>query len=128
GQTFAAIKLAMLHGDVAQPQDCLAQARNWLGGHPVVASLMGNQGHSIVATDFMLRDSGFERMLVIAPAGTSETRAGRISGRLLELETYRLMALRGLPVAKSLGPKLAEAERRLADITAQLEDKRASDQ
>lgn len=128
GQTFAAIKLAMLHGDVAQPQDCLAQARNWLGGHPVVASLMGNQGHSIVATDFMLRDSGFERMLVIAPEGTSETRAGRISGRLLELETYRLMALRGLPVAKSLGPKLAEAERRLADITAQLEDKRASDQ
>lgn len=128
GQTFAAIKLAMLHGDVAQPQDCLAQGRTWLGGHPVVASLMGNQGHSIVATDFMLRDSGFERMLVIAPEGTSETRAGRISGRLLELETYRLMALRGLPVAKSLGPKLAEAERRLANITAQLEDKRASDQ
>lgn len=128
GQTLAAIKLAMLEGDVAQPQACLAQARTWLGEHPVVASLMGNRGHSIVVTDFMLRDSGFERMLVIAPPGTPETRVGRISGRLLELETYRLMALRGLPVAKRLGPKLAEDERRLAGITAQMEDKSASDQ
>lgn len=128
GQTLAAIKLVMLEGDVAQPQACLAQARTWLGEHPVVASLMGNRGHSIVVTDFMLRDSGFERMLVIAPPGTPETRVGRISGRLLELETYRLMALRGLPVAKRLGPKLAEDERRLAGITAQMEDKSASDQ
>src|SRR5690606_18117952 len=128
GQTLAAIKLAMLEGDVAQPQACLAQARTWLGEHPVVASLMVNRGHSIVVTDFMLRDSGFERMLVIAPPGTPETRVGRISGRLLELETYRLMALRGLPVAKRLGPKLAEDERRLAGITAQMEDKSASDQ
>jgi len=38
------------------------------------------------------------------------------------------MALRGLPVAKSLGPMLAESERALADITARLEDARSSDQ
>jgi uncharacterized membrane-anchored protein len=67
-------------------------------------------------------------MLVIAPPGTTETRAGRISQRLLELETYRLMALRGLPVAKSLSPMLAEAEARLATITAQLENTSASEQ
>lgn len=128
GKTMAAIKLIMLHGDVTQPQQVLAQARTWLGEHPVVASMMGNQAHSMVVTDFMLRDSGFERMLVIAPHGTTETRAGRIAGRLLELETYRLMALRGLPVAKSLGPFLSDSERQLADITAQLENKSASDQ
>jgi uncharacterized membrane-anchored protein len=93
-----------------------------------MAALMGNQGHSIVVTDFALRDDGFERMLVIAPADTSHTRAGRISARLLELETYRLMALRGLPVAKALGPTLGEAERQLADIMAQMEDRRTSDQ
>ncbi|MFP5466258.1 MAG: DUF3422 family protein [Gammaproteobacteria bacterium] len=128
GRTLAAIKLVMLHGDVSRPQEALVMARTWLGEHPVVASLMGNHGHSVVVTDFMLRPSGFERMLVIAPPGTSETRAGRISGRLLEFETYRLMALRGLPVAKALGPFLSDAERQLADITAQLENKSTSDQ
>jgi len=66
-------------------------------------------------------------MLVIAPPGTSQTRAGRISQRLLELETYRLMALRGLPVAKALGPVLAEAEVGLAEVTLQLETRQASE-
>ena len=128
GRTFVAIKLIMLHSDLSEPQQTLAQARTWLGEHTVVASQMGNNGHSIVATDFMLRDTGFERMLVVAPPDTTETRAGRISQRLLEIETYRLMALRGLPVAKQLGPLLAESERQLADITAQLENKGATDQ
>jgi uncharacterized membrane-anchored protein len=75
-----------------------------------------------------LRADGFERVLVIAPPGTTETRVGRVSQRLLELETYRLMALRGLPVAKALSPMLADAERRLAAITAQLENKSTSEQ
>jgi uncharacterized membrane-anchored protein len=128
GRTIAAIKLAMVHGDLNAPEATMAQARRWFGDHTVVASVMGTNGHSWAVTDFALRDSGFERMLVIAPPSTSETRAGRISQRLLELETYRLMALRGLPVAKNLGPMLAEAERRLADITARMEGKAASEQ
>jgi uncharacterized membrane-anchored protein len=66
-------------------------------------------------------------MLVIAPPQTSDTRAGRISQRLLEMETYRLMALRGLPVAKTLAPVLAAAEAGLADITGKLEARLASE-
>lgn len=128
GRTFSAIKLVMLHGDLSDPQQALGQARHWLGEHPVVASRMGNPAHSLVATDFQLRDSGFERVLVVAPPGTSETRAGRISQRLLELETYRLMALRGLPVAKAVGAQLSQAERELAAITAALDNKAAPDQ
>jgi len=128
GRTIAAIKLALVHGDLTTVDDTLAQARAWFGEHSVVASVMGNAGHSWAVTDFMLRPSGFERMLVITPPGTTQTRAGRISQRLLELETYRLMALRGLPVAKQLGPMLTEADGALADITAQLESKATSDQ
>ena len=48
--------------------------------------------------------------------------------RLLELETYRVLALRGLPVAKLLSPMLADAERGLADITANLENKSSGDE
>ena len=128
GRTIAAIKLAMVHGDLVNPEHTMTLARRWLGRNTVVASVMGNNGHSWAVTDFMLRPSGFERILVIAPQGTSETRAGRISQRLLELETYRLMALRGLPAAKQVGGMLTEAENALAAITARLENKSASDQ
>ena len=127
GRTVAAIKLFMLHDDLADERALLARAQHWFGGHNLSASQLGN-GHSWALTDFRLTQSGFERMLVIAPVGVSETRAGRISQRLLELETYRLMALRGLPVAKILAPMLSDAERALANITAQLENKSTSDQ
>jgi uncharacterized membrane-anchored protein len=128
GQTIAAIQLAMDHGDLSSPHDTLGLAHRWLGTEQTVASVMGNNGHSCAVTDFRLRESGFEHMLVIAPPNTSEARAGRIAQRLLEIETYRLMALRGLPVAKALGPELTQGERTLADVTAQLDSKLASDQ
>jgi uncharacterized membrane-anchored protein len=127
GQTMAAIKLVMLHGNTEDAEGTMALGRTWLGDHSLVASVMGNNGHSWALTDFALRPTGFERMLVIAPPDTTETRAGRISQRMLELETYRLMALRGLPVAKALMPTLATTERELADITAQIESGGPSD-
>jgi uncharacterized membrane-anchored protein len=149
GRTVAAVQLALLHAPLDDATALMAQAVRWLGGHTVVASLLGSNaasvagqgvepanrhgyehpmGHSWALTQFRLQADGFERMLVIAPEGTSQTRAGRIAARLLELETYRLMALRGLPVVKALGPMLAQAESALVRITAQLEDKSASDQ
>lgn len=127
GQTMAAIMMAMVHGDVDDPAAMTAQAAPWFEGRETLASLLGIR-RSCAMTDFRLRDSGFERLLVISPANTSEMRAGRISQRLLELETYRLMALRGLPVAKDLGPMLSDSEAQLADITASMENTEASDQ
>ncbi len=149
GRTVAAVQLVMLNAALDDAPALMAQAVTWLGGRTVVASLMGSNavsaagcagepanrqgyghpmGHSWALTQFRLQEDGFERMLVIAPEGTSQTRAGRIAQRLLELETYRLMALRGLPVAKALGPMLTKAEDALATITARLENKSASDQ
>jgi uncharacterized membrane-anchored protein len=144
GRTVAAIELAMVTAPLDDAATLMAQALAWLGGRTVVASLMGSasgakglkegasnqndSGHSWALTQFRLQDDGFERMLVIAPDTTSETRAGRIAQRLLELETYRLMALRGLPAVKELGPMLSQAEAALATITARLENKTATDQ
>ena len=127
----------MLPGDMADAQAVLATARRWFGDTAVVASRMGAgggggghaaDGHSCAVTDFALRDDGFERLLVVAAAGTSDSRAGRIAQRLLEIETYRLMALRGLPVAKALAPMLAAAEADLAGITARLDATQVSEQ
>ena len=133
GRTMAAVLLAMVHGTLDDERALMEQAQSWFDTRPLIASQLGNvpgqpRGHSWALTDFRIGNNGFERMLVIAPPGLSETRAGRISQRLLELETYRLMALRGLPVAKQLSPMLAEAESALAGITARLENKEASDQ
>ncbi len=149
GSTVSAVQLVMLHAPLDDAKALMAQATQWLGGKNVVASLMGSNafnvseelgkvpgeggyqhplGHSWALTQFRLQPDGFERFLVIAPEGTSQTRAGRISRRLLELEIYRLMALRGFPVAKALGSLLSESEQSLAKITALLEGKNASDQ
>ena len=127
GRTVSAIQLVMVEGDLADEPALMAQAQAWFGGRAVIASQLGH-GHSWAVTEFRISADGFERILVIAAPGTTKTRAGRISQRLMELEIYRLMALRGLPVAKKLAPMLAEAESALADITARLENKSASDQ
>lgn len=150
GRTVSAVQLVMLHAPLDDATALMARAMRWLGARSVVASLMGSNalstsapstvevtqgagyrhppGHSWVLTQFQLQADGFERMLVIAPESTSPTRAGRIASRLLELETYRLMALRGLPTAKGLQPMLSESENALVQITARLENKSASDQ
>lgn len=125
GRTIAAIKLVMIERPLTFAPSALAEAQAWFGAHAVVASTMG--GHSLVVTDFCLRATGFEHIVVLAEPGTPETRAGRVCQRLLELETYRLMALRGLPAAKSLGATLAEVEAALAAITARLETRGASE-
>lgn len=127
GQTVAAIHMAMVEADITQTPLVMQRVQNWFGGRTVLVSLLG-MGHSWAVSELRIGEDGFERMLVIAPAGTSESRSGRNSHRLLEMETYRLMALRGLPIAKELGAMLSECESELADITMQLDQKRASDQ
>lgn len=131
GRTIAAVKLALVHGGLDDPQALLARAQRWLGSDAVAASLTGRSPggahHSLVATDFALRADGFEHMLVVAPASTTEMRAGRIAQRLLDLETYRLMALRALPESKALAPELGDAEATLALLTGQLEAGQTSD-
>ncbi len=124
GRTLSAVKLVMLEGPV---EKALELARPWFGGGPVVASVMGRGGHSCAITDFRLRPNGFERMVVVAPPDTSETRAGRIAARLLEIESYRMMALLGFPVARGLRAMLLESEQALAQITARIRDANKAD-
>lgn len=123
GRTLSAIQLFLLEGPV---EKALEMARPWFNGS-VVASVLGRGGHSCAITDFRLRPNGFERMVVVAPPGTSETRAGRIAARLLEIESYRMMALLGFPVARGLREMLLESERALAQITARIRDANKAD-
>lgn len=82
-------------------------------GRQMVASQVADE-HAWVFTDFKI-DNGFSRFLVL-DAGMTQRQAGRCVQRLLEIETYRMMALLGLPVAKEVGAWLFDAEHQLAEL------------
>jgi len=73
------------------------------------------EGVATLHTDFQIDPNGFSRML-LRVAQLSQRRLGRLVQRLLEIETYRMMALLGLPVARTAAPALAQAEQELADL------------
>ena len=83
----------------------------------VGASLM--DGDAQVCTDFRLRADGFSRT-VLATDGMNPRRLGRAVQRLLEIETYRMTALMGLPLAREVGASLVHAEQDLATVAAQI--------
>lgn len=72
-------------------------------------------GQAEAATDFHLEADRFVRFEV-ATGGCGDLRRGVIVRRLLEIETYRSMALLGLPLARALGGRVAEYEQRLTQI------------
>jgi uncharacterized membrane-anchored protein len=126
GHTMTAIDLWMLSVPWDDKSALLNAAKRWMQPQPdspsthstpVLASLVGRDSHSMAVCDFQLRSDGFERMLVLAPTSGSPLRAGRVAQRLQEIETYRLMALRGLPAAKLLAPQLAQWEDKLAQLS-----------
>jgi uncharacterized membrane-anchored protein len=126
GETITAIHLAMLNEGMQDP-DAFAKARQWLGEGTVIGSKMGrasnDQPHSHLMTNLRIGPDGFERLLVLAAPETSENRSGRIAQRLLELETYRIMSLLSLPLAKTLASNLTLSELRLVEINDRLERK-----
>lgn len=70
-------------------------------------------GSAAVATDFRQDGDGLTRILVL-DRGLSASRRGALAQRLLEIETYRTLALLGLPLAQSLSARLRRIEDRLA--------------
>ena len=77
------------------------------------ASVMDHDAE--VYTDLQLAADGFARFIVVCN-GMSPRRLGRGLQRLLEIETYRMMALLGLPMAREVGASLMHAERDLASV------------
>ncbi len=76
-------------------------------------------GAATVFTDFRLRDGGFGRWVIIAE-DMSPRRLGRLVQRVVEVETYRMMALLGMPAAREVGAALATAERDLAAVAERI--------
>jgi uncharacterized membrane-anchored protein len=85
------------------------------------------EGAAVIATDFQPDTGGFIRVLVV-DRSLGPDRAGALVQRLLEIETYRTLALLALPLAQSLAPSVQRIEAQLASITEQMrESKELSD-
>lgn len=78
-------------------------------------------GQAEAATDFRLDDEGFTRFEVAA-GRCGALRCGVIVRRLLEIETYRCLALLGLPLARMLSPKVLAYEGTLLAIMQKIGD------
>ncbi len=114
----------------ALPGQCLASMHLWalpinafegsalvkhvLQEDTLVASTVAD-GYGEVYTDFALHADGSSRMVLLA-GGMTPRRLGRLVQRLLEIETYRMAALLGLPAAREAANVLAFAERELAEL------------
>lgn len=72
-------------------------------------------------TDFLIQSDGFSRF-VVRDVDLREQQSGRLVQRVLEIETYRMMALLGLPHAQHATPVLNVIERELATLTAAMVD------
>jgi uncharacterized membrane-anchored protein len=117
--------LAGLHLWVLPAAACASgpPVRALLAEDTLVGSLVAD-GHGAVYTDFALHADGFSRMLLLvgrageAAGGESMSprRIGRLVQRLLEIDSYRMAALLGLPAARETAAVLAPAERELAEL------------
>lgn len=77
------------------------------------------EGKAEIVTDFRQDADGLTRILIL-DRGLSPIRLGALAQRLLEIETYRTLALLSIPLTRSRGPLLRDIEKRLAAITEQM--------
>ena len=113
GQCLTGLHLWVLS---AQALGAGALVKNWMVDDTLVASRVAG-GAAEVYTDFALHADGFSRMVLLA-ADLPPRRLGRLVQRLLEIETYRMAALLGLPAAREATSILSSAERELAELAS----------
>lgn len=86
-----------------------------------LASADNTDGSASYASDFRIDPSGFIRIL-ITDNGLDSERAGALVQRVLEIETYRTLALLGLPEAQRLLPSINRIEQKLTEVTQRMRE------
>lgn len=105
----------LLEDAVSQPEPPAEQVSRYFENLRLVGSQPAN-GNASVWTTFRLHSDGFGRFMLFNK-GLSERQLGRMAQRFIELETYRLMASLGLPLARELTPELKKLDQKLKDVT-----------
>ncbi|WP_429884479.1 DUF3422 family protein [Geoalkalibacter halelectricus] len=115
GQAIAAFHIVVAGEDLAFERD---PVHRWFEGQRLIMSRPA-QGKAVVCTAFRLHSDGFGRFMV-QNAGITDYQMGRLVQRIIEMETYRLLAQLSLPLAKRIAPELAEMDKELAEMLARV--------
>ncbi|WEX87983.1 DUF3422 family protein [Sinorhizobium garamanticum] len=78
-------------------------------------------GQAVLVTDFRQNGDGLTQILVI-DRGLTEAGTGALVQRLLDIETYRTLAMLGLPLAQSLSPEIRRTEDGLTGVTQRMKE------
>lgn len=125
GTVIAAFHLEIRPGADGTPDD-LDYVRNHFEGMRLVGS-RPQEGAARVWGTFRLHSDGFGRFMVMNHQ-MSDSQLGRLTQRVMEIETYRLMSLLALPVAREITPDLNDMDEQLAVITQSLAENQAVDE
>ncbi|MBS0455172.1 MAG: DUF3422 domain-containing protein [Proteobacteria bacterium] len=112
GQCLSSLDLWALPGQLEGGAD--RAEHHMLRADALVGSTVAG-GKAQVLTDFAIHSNGFSRFVLHA-GDLPPRRLGRLVQRLLEIETYRMAAMLGLPAARHAGAALASAESELAAL------------
>ena len=110
GKRLVAIHTEVMSKDMKAPTP---QFLKKYFGHDDLAGSQVSHGRATVWTDFKIGGEGYTRMLV-HDQGLTPLSLGRVSRRIHEIETYRMMALLAFPLALDLQKKLGPLEKSLA--------------
>jgi len=114
----AAVAAFHLSVEPAETPCDLARLYRLFEGQKLILS-RPKSGKAQLCTAFKLHGDGFGRFH-IRNLGIDDYQMGRLVQRVVELETYRLLAQLSLPMAKRIAPELSEMDQRLAEILASL--------
>ena len=129
GRWLAGMHLWVLPSPVMDDEDPRidgALIRQMLREDSLVGSVVAD-GQARLYTDFSLHADGFSRM-VLMTGRLTERRLGRLVQQLLEIDSYRMMALLGLPVARETFAVLGAAESELASLAGAIREARREDE
>ena len=92
-----------------------ARMRDWFVPESLAMSSVVDQ-QAIAASDFRIDVAGHVRFALLARSDIGPRRLGRIVQRLVEIETYKSMAMLALPVAREVAARVAELDREMTSL------------
>ncbi len=121
GELMVAVNLVVTN---SEPDE--ATIKRWfegqrLAGSEIETNIEEDSNNAKVWTSFKLHSDGFGR-IVAYNRSLSPSQTGRFIQRLYEIETYRLMSLLSLPVARKISPDLTRIENSLTTLNQQISE------
>ncbi|MEM6546396.1 MAG: DUF3422 domain-containing protein [Pseudomonadota bacterium] len=121
GKVIAAIQVELIETDSLEAADALVTgplAKQFSAESLVISRVLDGAGLAI--GDFRIHEGGFARFAVVIHNEVGARRIGRVAQRLVEIETYRTLAMLALPLARKTAARLNDIERELTDLTGKV--------